>query len=311
MPQKTKVNRSSKKKNKGQSGATSNNHTSASNGNNKKAASEAVSAFSKDTLVPKVMSHNLSHSRPSYQLYIQVKRYKEATKAFWDGLRLLLPSTFRLTAVNDLSRGCNHLYKISLEAKEFLDNLYGGINQCEGIDDILSQGEQQSIIEKFKHVLVPYSIISNLDISISLRCDVMHLYPLHDDGHEHFIKVLSHCKYLLTTCRDLTNVIWQMKRNLERRNTTFTNLHDKEEDNSSSANYVAYIVKVKSPPVIEPAYFASVESSPVTDETDIYTIEDDLIRGLESFLPWIVPELSPTFSFVEEYNSYDSYEKFD
>eukprot|EP00979_Chaetoceros_neogracilis_P000401 scaffold105_cov228-Chaetoceros_neogracile.AAC.2 len=320
MPPKRKIARNNKKK-KGAHAKDKNTTAANSNINNN---NNAHSLSSSNPLLPKNLTDG-TNTTPNENDGAHYQQYKQATAAFWNGLRSFLPESFPLTKVNDLVRASIYIYDASVDVKEVIYNCReqyqsSGANDDNDDDDRdnllnaidnLSEEEQT----KFKHVLVPHHIMANLKTSIELRSVVTNMYQCegnNDSGHTHMIRVLRHCQKLLKGCRAMTRdvrrvlklVLWRKKNSkvdgnhrtrwkeeqhgvdagdygddihdndrFHNRFAAFAHVFDgeeEEEEESEPDSDVEAIIQERKD---------GIDSSPMTDETDVYTIEQDLIKG--------------------------------
>ena len=306
MPPKRKGARNNKKKKGGKTAA----HTN-------KEKNNTHSLSSSNPLLPRNLTDG-TNTTPNENDGAHYQQYKQATAAFWNGLRSLLPDSFPLTKVNDLVRASKYIFYASVDVKETIHNCRGQY-QSSGVDDDdrddllnvignLSEEEQT----KFKHVLVPHHIMANLETSIELRSIVMNRYQCegnNDSGHIHMIRVLQHCQKWLKGCRAVMRDVRQVLKQIQWRknNSKVDGNHRtrrKEEQHGVDAGYdhdiydddqfhnrfaaFAHVFDGEEAEDTEPESDVEaiiqerkddIDSSPVTVETDIYTIEQDLIKG--------------------------------
>ena len=306
MPPKRKGARNNKKKKGGKTAA----HTN-------KEKNNTHSLSSSNPLLPRNLTDG-TNTTPNENDGAHYQQYKQATAAFWNGLRSLLPDSFPLTKVNDLVRASKYIFYASVDVKETIHNCRGQY-QSSGVDDDdrddllnvignLSEEEQT----KFKHVLVPHHIMANLETSIELRSIVMNRYQCegnNDSGHIHMIRVLQHCQKWLKGCRAVMRDVRQVLKQIQwrKKNSKADGNHRtrrKEEQHGVDAGYdhdiydddqfhnrfaaFAHVFDGEEAEDTEPESDVEaiiqerkddIDSSPVTVETDIYTIEQDLIKG--------------------------------
>ena len=196
MPPKKKVARSNKKKKGGE----------VAKQKQERKEKKAAAAADGGPLLPKdITDSNVKPDDVEVGCYYQ--QYKRATAAVKEGLRSLLPSSFKLTSVNDLARAATFILDESLEVELFIQTCNG--EYIASIHDKSPQ-EQLALFERFEHVFVPDRLIGDLHTSISLRCQVMDRYKNEgaaDTGHRYITNILKYCQRALKASRKITKNI--------------------------------------------------------------------------------------------------------
>lgn len=237
------------------------------------------------------------------------QEYKKVGEKVKECFRSLVPSSFRLTTVNDLARAANYIHETSKHVTSFLNSctqkyIYICIDDYLDIIKALSKAEQESLLEKFDHILIPKHLLQEIRTTISLRSQVMNRYRnegADDDGHSHFINVLEYCEFELKASRRITkrirqivtNIRWTIKNKFNEENTgTITsvkqkeqNIGEDEEDPANISNRFAALVNFddvgtesESDDDDESDKVQKAISDPISEETEKYNI-DDLIKG--------------------------------
>lgn len=184
--------------------------------------------------------------------------------------------------------------------------------------DALSYQEKEEIIEKFNYILVPRSLLETLNTTIEGRTLFENIYGADssDKGHKHMLEVLLYCKRALAASREKTKVFKHLVKEIQWRKNNRVGVQDyalvvTDVDTSDGDNYEA----TKEEEKIEMDRFANrfaafasiyddeeegddddagrenevetiiqerkngIDSAPISEETDIFTIEEDLIKG--------------------------------
>lgn len=240
------------------------------------------------------------------------QEYKEATKAVFHGLSSLVPSNVPLVSVNDLARASDFIFDSSLQINQFLNSCCAEEEEGELVLAKKVKEFHQMIPQT---IFVPHSLIQKLEATIELRSKVMHKY-IHEDsndhGHAHILLVLRYSLDVLNACRKLTKSVKQLANKLFARwnktATSTTNGHIKEDGdnvNSSFTNRFDVLISLnnkgddlgdtdeddennsdeeksnrKLDEMIQERKDGIKSSAPdITEATDIYSIEEDLIKG--------------------------------
>jgi len=308
MAPQRKVARSNKKKNKGNK-STKEKETNSTKTQEK---SSTVDVSSKSPVLPSGLTDTLKHisKTSSIDTESHYQQYKQSTEKFRNGLRSLLPSTFPLSKVNDLAKACDFIFDASIEVREIIDewenitddDMHPDGNKYLTAINNLEKSKQDDIIQKFKFILIPQNLLLNLEACIRLRSDVSNLYKdsgSSDDGHDHVMKVLEYCNKILNACWNVTVTMRKILKktlrrkknvtpieivdesaevkveNLSNRFSAFAIIDDDNEEDSDDeeadlSNDVKDIIQNRKD---------GIDTSPISDKTDIYSIEEDLIQG--------------------------------
>jgi len=322
MPPKRKTTRSNKKK----------------KGSQAKGSNSNINAEEKNSihLLPKLGTKNATSAPNDKDVGAHYQQYKQATQTVLDGLRALVPSSFRLTTVNDLVRASNYILDASINVKDsIISSTYTANNiQHENSSssdedagaialDRWSQEEEERLIKNSKHVIVPNHLIASLEMSITVRSKVMEKYKADgssdDVGHDYMIHALKRCKIGLMACRRTTNEVRKIMERMKLRKKQILRFskdkgldndgsriftdgnansdHDNSNDrlnftnqfaplyNEYEEDFVDYEYESESKNEIEEIInerkqgVDSFAESHISEETDVYTIEQDLIKG--------------------------------
>jgi len=243
-------------------------------------------------------SHNSEYSLFSnnekenvyYTKNYQVKGYKVTAEAFVQELKTLLPPEFPIVSVNDLSRAADFIFSSAMK-KGF--PVLKSLVALEDTDYVKNAFfDPQAYIDKYltSVIHIPFELMDKLQTTISLRLKVRDEYKREgrdDEGHEHVLKVLRYCMQTLKS---------SMKFSRMARTTMWTHImawEQFQDDEDFDINFLrrfkrmlnldAYNNYLKAEEKTEDSLDAlsddSKPPSPVTEETEKYDIENDLIGG--------------------------------
>ena len=180
--------------------------------------------------------------------------------------------------------------------------------------DTLTPEENAKIVQML--LVIPKRLLVNLDTSIGLRSKVMNMYSvagMDDEGHEHCLKILKYCQTVIKSCRLETRVVRNIvvnylqkqraaataaalnsaatadkKKEAEELNKNrFESLMDLDDDENdqedndegNDTTNENYQTETQDMMDIIKKRKEGIETAPVNNETDIFTIDDDLIKG--------------------------------